>query len=145
MMKYFSTKIALLGILLGAGIMVNAAEQERTFLVVELSKGQTESVMLSNEDEKAMPLWRHKEGILVLNGTPYNTADIVGMRLETRMVDAIEEVSNDAQTIQPAGTTAIYDLSGRKIVNSKIVNGQFVNGALPKGIYIINGKKVVLR
>ena len=101
--------------------------------------------MLSNENEKAMPLWRHKEGILVLNGTPYNTADIVGMRLEKRMVDAIEEVNNDEQAIQPASTTAVYDLSGRQIENSKIVNGQFVNGALPKGIYIVNGKKVVIR
>ena len=138
-------KIALLAVSMGSSLRATAAEQERMFLVVELPKGQTESVMLSNENEKAMPLWRHKEGILVLNGTPYNTADIVGMRLEKRMVDAIEEVNNDEQAIQPASTTAVYDLSGRQIENSKIVNGQFVNGALPKGIYIVNGKKVVIR
>ena len=34
---------------------------------------------------------------------------------------------------------AVYDLSGRKI------NGQssMVNGQLPKGIYIVNGKKIL--
>ena len=140
MMKQFSVKMALWTVAFGYSLTTTAAEQERMFLVVELPKGQTESVMLSNEDEKAMPLWRHKEGILVLNGTPYNTADIVGMRLETRMVDAIEEVNNDVQTIQSATATAVYDLSGRQIVNS-----QSVNSKLPKGIYIINGKKVVIR
>ena len=35
---------------------------------------------------------------------------------------------------------AIYDLSGRKIANGKLSNGQ-----MPKGIYIINGKKMVVR
>lgn len=35
---------------------------------------------------------------------------------------------------------AVYDLSGRKIVNGTSENGQ-----LPKGIYIVNGKKIVVK
>ena len=35
---------------------------------------------------------------------------------------------------------AVYDLSGRQIVNSKLLNGK-----LPKGIYIIDGKKVLMK
>ena len=36
---------------------------------------------------------------------------------------------------------AVYYLSGRRISTSKLLNGS----ALPKGIYIMNGKKVVIR
>ena len=35
---------------------------------------------------------------------------------------------------------AVYDLSGRQIANDK-----WQNGKLPKGIYIVNGKKVLIR
>ena len=38
------------------------------------------------------------------------------------------------------GEGAWYDLTGRQIVN-----GKFVNGKLPRGIYIINGKKVLFK
>ena len=39
----------------------------------------------------------------------------------------------------------IYDLSGRRIVNGKSVNGTSVNGKLQKGLYIVNGKKVIIQ
>ena len=44
-------------------------------------------------------------------------------------------------TPQISENAAIYDLSGRRISTSKLLNGS----ALPKGIYIMNGKKVVIR
>lgn len=45
-----------------------------------------------------------------------------------------------------AGTRGhVYDLKGRKIVNGQSENGQSENGKLPKGIYIRNGKKFVVR
>ena len=61
-----------------------------------------------------------------------NNAAIVG----------VEGIHNAEFTIHnEAG--AVYDLSGRKIM----VNGQWsmVNGKLPKGIYIVNGKKVLVK
>ena len=45
----------------------------------------------------------------------------------------------DNSTISPADNS-IYDLSGRKWSNSKLSNGQ-----MPKGVYIENGRKVVVR
>ncbi|MBR6445986.1 MAG: hypothetical protein IKS94_06125, partial [Prevotella sp.] len=35
---------------------------------------------------------------------------------------------------------SVFDLQGRKIVN-----GTSVNGKLPKGVYIVNGRKVVVQ
>lgn len=40
----------------------------------------------------------------------------------------------------PKGEGSVYDLQGRQIVNGKLSNGQ-----LPKGVYIVNGKKVVIK
>ena len=53
--------------------------------------------------------------------------------------DAIPIIDNGQLTIDnEAGTW--YDLSGRKMVN-----GKWSNGKLPKGIYIHNGRKEVLK
>ena len=53
-------------------------------------------------------------------------------------------VATDIQTAgnpqQTADNPDVYDLSGRKIENSKWSNRQ-----LPKGIYIVNGKKVIIK
>ncbi|MBO7067944.1 MAG: hypothetical protein J6W52_04620 [Bacteroidaceae bacterium] len=48
--------------------------------------------------------------------------------------DGIKSIDNGQLTID----NAIYDLQGRKIANGKPSNGK-----LPKGIYIINGKKII--
>lgn len=46
----------------------------------------------------------------------------------------IKEVSTGMA--EPTGSEVVYDLQGRKMT---------VNGNLPKGIYIVNGKKVVVK
>ena len=107
--------------------------------MVELSSGQTESVMLTNDPSLPAPMLRHKEGIIVLNGMPYSTSEVKGMRLEKRMVDAIRTVDNSQLT---DGNLVIYDLSGRKVSVSSVSS---VSSELPKGIYIVNGRKVVVR
>lgn len=50
--------------------------------------------------------------------------------------DGIREIDDEQLT----NANEIYDLQGRKIHS-----GQMVNGKLPRGIYIINGKKVVIK
>ena len=55
----------------------------------------------------------------------------------TKISDGINEMENGKWKIENA---PVYDLSGRKIENRKSVNRQ-----LPKGIYIVNGKKYVVR
>jgi len=54
---------------------------------------------------------------------------------ETTDINAIGQSDN----VQ-SDDDAIYDLNGRKVAE-----GQLSNGQLPKGIYIQNGKKIVIK
>lgn len=131
-------------------LCAHAEEVEATFLVVELSSGQTESVMLTNDPSLPAPMLRHKEGIIVLNGMPYSTNEVKGMRLEKRMVDAIRTIDNETSP-SVKGTVNVYDLSGRRVAtlrSSDAGGTQPLNlstANLPKGVYMINGKKIVVR
>ena len=49
------------------------------------------------------------------------------------LIGAVQMMENNA---------GVYDLQGRRI---ETVNGQVVSGQLPKGIYIVNGKKVIVK
>ncbi len=54
---------------------------------------------------------------------------------------------NDAPTLIGAvqmmeNNAAVYDMMGRKV---ETLNGKVVSGQLPKGIYIVNGKKVIVK
>ena len=53
------------------------------------------------------------------------------------IIDGIEPIHNSQ--FSNFNSQFIYDLSGRKIVN-----GKWLNGKLPKGIYIHNGKKLLI-
>ena len=131
-------------------LCAHAEEVEATFLVVELSSGQTESVMLTNDPSQPAPLLRHKEGIIVLNGMPYSTNEVKGMRLEKRMVDAIRTIDNETSP-SVKGTVNVYDLSGRRVATLKSSDTEgtqplnLSTSQLPKGVYMINGKKIVVR
>lgn len=131
-------------------LCTHAEEVEATFLVVELSSGQTESVMLTNDPSLPAPMLRHKEGIIVLNGMPYSTNEVKGMRLEKRMVDAIRTIDNETSP-SVKGTVNVYDLSGRRVATLSISDADATQplnlstSQLPKGVYMINGKKIVVR
>lgn len=131
-------------------LCTHAEEVEATFLVVELSSGQTESVMLTNDPSLPAPMLRHKEGIIVLNGMPYSTNEVKGMRLEKRMVDAIRTIDNETSP-SVKGTVNVYDLSGRRVATLSISDAggtqplNLSTSQLPKGVYMINGKKIVVR
>lgn len=139
MKEFYFKRVLLVAAWAVCTLCAHAEEVEATFLVVELSSGQTESVMLTNDPSLPAPMLRHKEGIIVLNGMPYSTSEVKGMRLEKRMVDAIRTVDNSQLT---DGNLVIYDLSGRKVSVSSVSS---VSSELPKGIYIVNGRKVVVR
>lgn len=59
----------------------------------------------------------------------------------------IEHVSSSTSDLSRKEEGNIYDLSGRKVadLNLTFPSGKETVGALPKGIYIINGKKVVIK
>ncbi len=74
-----------------------------------------------------------RKAYLLVDDSP---AETKGLRM------VIEDETDDINSLTPAlskGEGAVYDLSGRRI------NSQFsiLNSQLPKGIYIINGKKVL--
>ena len=150
MKEFYFKRVLLVAAWAFCTLCTHAEEVKATFLVVELSSGQTESVMLTNDPSLLAPMLRHKEGIIVLNGMPYSTNEVKGMRLEKRMVDAIR--TSDNQT-SPAvkGTVNVYDPSGRRVATlsssdadaTQPLNLSTAN--LPKGVYMINGKKIVVR
>lgn len=150
MKEFYFKRVLLVAAWAFCTLCVHAEEVEATFLVVELSSGQTESVMLTNDPSLPAPMLRHKEGIIVLNGMPYSTNEVKGMRLEKRMVDAIRTIDNETSP-SVKGTVNVYDLSGRRVATLSISDAggtqplNLSTSQLPKGVYMINGKKIVVR
>ena len=56
--------------------------------------------------------------------------------------DGIEEVESSKSKVG-SWAGAVYDLSGRQVVNGKSSHGKWSNGQMPHGVYIRNGKKLV--
>ena len=150
MKEFYFKRVLLVAAWAFCTLCTHAEEVEATFLVVELSSGQTESVMLTNDPSLPAPMLRHKEGIIVLNGMPYSTNEVKGMRLEKRMVDAIRTIDNETSP-SVKGTVNVYDLSGRRVATLKSSDTEgtqplnLSTSQLPKGVYMINGKKIVVR
>jgi hypothetical protein len=150
MKEFYFKRVLLVAAWAFCTLCAHAEEVEATFLVVELSSGQTESVMLTNDPSLPAPMLRHKEGIIVLNGMPYSTNEVKGMRLEKRMVDAIRTIDNETSP-SVKGTVNVYDLSGRRVATLSISDAggtqplNLSTSQLPKGVYMINGKKIVVR
>lgn len=77
---------------------------------------------------------------MVLTSTRTATEDVGYIIISTDPdYDGIQDIGNKTSFTRPADYRA-YDLSGRQIVNGKWSNGQ-----LHKGIYIINGQKVLIK
>lgn len=152
MKEFYFKRVLLVAAWAFCTLCTHAEEVEATFLVVELSSGQTESVMLTNDPSLPAPMLRHKEGIIVLNGMPYSTNEVKGMRLEKRMVDAIRTIDNESvPSPSVKGTVNVYDLSGRRVATLRSSDADATQplhlstSQLPKGVYMINGKKIVVR
>lgn len=105
------------------------------FMTVALNAGQSESVMLSNASEYNGPMFRPAEKTLSINGTSYNTEDVKEIRFEVRQVDAIQDVN---QSNEHFADGIIYNLNGQMV-------GKMDVERLPKGVYIVNGKKIIVR
>lgn len=111
------------------------------FMTVSTNNGQNESIMLSNDTEFTGPLFCPSEKTITINGTCYNTEDVKAIRFETRQVDAIQ---NAEQVCNRINDGIIYNLNGQvvgKIDADEAIHFPSSLEALPKGIYIINGKK----
>ena len=63
--------------------------------------------------------------------------------------DGIKEIKENgeasADNLPTEGLQGAYDLCGRKVIMSRSFNRESVNSKLPKGLYIVDGKKVAVR
>lgn len=139
-MKHLFLRTLLLLALAGDSQAALADEVEAMFLVAELQSGKTESVMLTNDADADVPRLLNKERVIIIGGQRYSTSDVKGLRLEKRMVDGIETVATPDVAPDDAKRQTVYDLQGRKVETG---NQKWEN--LPKGVYIVNGRKVVVR
>ena len=139
-MKHLFLRTSLLLALAGGCQTALADEVEAMFLVAELQSGKTESVMLTNDADADVPRLLNKERVIIIGGQRYSTSDVKGLRLEKRMVDGIETVATPDVAPDDAKRQTVYDLQGRKVETG---NQKWEN--LPKGVYIVNGRKVVVR
>lgn len=145
MSSLFLRKYLLAALLAGAGCQGASAEEvEAWFLVAQLASGASESVMLSNDANAVGPRLLNHEGIVVINGQRYASSQISGLRIEKRMVDGIEALTEDMTSEGNSNLSGrrngVFDLSGRQVDD-----GLSGSQHLQKGIYIVNGKKVVVK
>ena len=99
------------------------------------SKGRSHGFDLTNESTAAgttVNIWQYQDG----NTAPIHRQWMLFPLSATQQTNGIEELSRNLTSHPSPLTSQIYDLSGRRIDNRQ---------SLPKGIYIVRGKKVVIR
>ena len=85
---------------------------------------------LSDGDHRSVPEFNQQDLV---------DAIIKGYYGEDGYISGIETMDNGKQKVE---NEAVYDLHGRCVANGKRL---LENGELPKGVYIVNGRKVVVR
>ena len=99
--------------------------------------GSSVSVILAKSDDKEGPRMLHKDRVFRLDGKEINASDIQYIRIAKTMVSAIREI--DVQPV-PHVDNNVYSINGQ-LVRS---NADTLDN-LPKGIYIVNGKKHIVK
>ena len=69
--------------------------------------------------------------------------DALSSKLAIKFVDDEPTAITDLTLDEADGTVAVYTLSGMRVGTVRIVNGKPQTDTMPKGVYIINGKKVI--
>ena len=95
--------------------------------------GSSVSVILAKSDDKVGPRMLHKDRVFRLDGKEINASDIQYIRIAKTMVSAVREVN--VQPV-PHADNNIYSINGQLVRR----NANTLDN-LPKGIYIVNGKK----
>ena len=107
-------------------------------LVITLKDGSRFSYPLSTSAAEGVVMKRG-EGVITLNGDVYPRADIQELRIYKQRPDDAVPVGIRAvteQTAEGVREASVYDLSGRKMSGTQ---------SLQPGIYVVNGKKVVVK
>jgi len=107
---------------------------DKPYYKILASSGRSHGFDLSNESTAAgttVTVWQYNDS----NPTPVHRQWMLFPLTATQQPDAIEEVIVSRDATNPSGDAPVYDLSGRRLGNSR---------QLPKGIYIVQGRKVVV-
>lgn len=119
-----------------------AEDVTATFVNVQLKGGQVESVMLSNHIDFVGPMIKKSERRVIVNGQSFQSDEVEAITFEQRLIDGIENVRDDLREgLRPRG---VFDLQGRRVLDDSSVTAPSTS-VLPKGIYIVDGKKIVVK
>lgn len=99
--------------------------------------GSSVSVILAKSDDKEGPRMLHKDRVFRLDGKEINASDIQYIRIAKTMVSAIREI--DVQPVSHVDNN-VYSINGQLVRR----NADTLDN-LPKGIYIVNGKKHIVK
>lgn len=99
--------------------------------------GSSVSVILAKSDDKVGPRMLHKDRVFRLDGKEINASDIQYIRIAKTMVSAVREVN--VQPV-PHADNNIYSINGQLVRR----NADTLDN-LPKGVYIVNGKKHIVK
>lgn len=99
--------------------------------------GSSVSVILAKSDDKVGPRMLHKDRVFRLDGKEINASDIQYIRIAKTMVSAVREVN--VQPV-PHADNNVYSINGQLVRR----NANTLDN-LPKGIYIVNGKKHIVK
>ena len=101
------------------------------------NNGKSQSIVLTKSDDFVGPRLYYKTNEFTINGKRYATADIDHIRIEKTMISAINDIDNDTPMHRDG---KVYNINGQ-IVKDDASSLSY----LPKGIYIINGKKYIAK
>ena len=116
-----------------------AEDIDVVYMITTLNFGTTKEIMLSNDTSFVGPKLFNKENRLIIDGKSYTPDDIQEIRFEKRTIDAI--VTVESQVDMRNKDNAVYNLNGQKVCDIETFESQ--RTSLPKGIYVINGKKFI--
>lgn len=110
------------------------------YMVTTLTSGTKYEVMLTNESTFTGPKIMRQDKTFIVNGTTHSADEIGEIRFEKRTIDAIVQV--EIELMAEKDMDGVYNLNGQKVCDL----ATFVSNPslLPKGIYIVNGKKTVV-
>lgn len=112
------------------------AQTQVPFMTVTNAEGrQIAKIELGNDHGFEGPKLNKKDGTLTISGESYPIGEIGEIRFSTGVATGITQVGDGpAANIRRQG---VYSLAGQKIADEAT--------HLPKGVYIVNGRKTIMK
>ena len=132
--------LVLLSLSLGAWQGMVAEDIDVLYMVTTLTSGEKYEMMLTNESTFTGPKIMRQDKTFVINGTSHAADEIGEIRFEKRTVDAIVNIDDDMAQVREVD--GVYNLNGQKVCDLATLASD--PSLLPKGIYIVNGRKTVI-